>query len=74
MVDYFLKASRDRNIIISVIYSKGTEITQRNIKVFDIQDGNVKAFCYLRNQNRIFKIENILSTDFARNSYLKVAK
>ena len=74
MVEYFLKASQDRNIIINIIYSKGNEITQRNIRVFDIQDGNVKAFCYLRNQNRIFKIENILSADFVRGAQLKLAR
>ncbi len=74
MVDYFLKASRDRNIIINIIYSKGNEITQRDIRVLDIKDGNIKAFCYLRDQLRIFKLENILSAGFIRNSNLKVAK
>lgn len=74
MVDYFLKESLERNIIISIIYSKGNEITQRNIRVFDIQDGSVKAFCFLRNQTRIFKMENILSAGFVRNTHLKIAK
>jgi predicted DNA-binding transcriptional regulator YafY len=74
MVDYFLKASLERKIIISIIYSKGDKITQRNIQVFDIKDGNIKAFCFLRNQNRVFKIENILSADFIRNTHLKIAK
>jgi predicted DNA-binding transcriptional regulator YafY len=74
MVDYFLRASRDRNIIINIIYSKGNEITQRNIRVIDIKDGNVKAFCYLRDQTRIFKIDSILSADFVRNPHLKIAK
>lgn len=74
MVDYFLRASRDRNIIINIIYSGGNEITQRTIRVIDIEDGNVKAFCYLRDQIRVFKIKNILSADFVRNTHLRVAK
>lgn len=74
MVDYFLRASRDKNIIVNIIYLSGNEITQRDIRVLDIKDCNVKAFCYVRNQVRIFKIENILSADFVRNKHLKVAK
>ncbi len=75
MVDYFLRASRDRNIIINIIYSKGNEITQRDVKVLDITDGNAKAFCYLRDQIRIFRVENILSADFVKNTQsLRMAK
>jgi len=39
------------------MYLKGNEITKRNIKVLDIDNENIKAFCFLRNQKRIFKIE-----------------
>ncbi len=56
MVDYFLRVSMNRNIIINIIYSKGNEITHRDIRVLDIKGGNVKAFCFLRDQIRIFKI------------------
>jgi len=69
MVEYFLKASLERNRIINIIYLKDTEITERNIKVYDISNGCVKAFCFLRNQNRVFKIDNILSASFAHNNY-----
>ncbi|EMS70579.1 hypothetical protein [Ruminiclostridium cellobioparum] len=73
MVNYFLKASLERNQPITIIYMKDDEITERNIKVFEINNGNVKAFCFLRNQNRIFKIKNILSASFSQNGY-KIAK
>lgn len=73
MVNYFLKASLERNQPITIIYMKDDEITERNIKVFEINNGNVKAFCFLRNQNRIFKIKNILSASFSQNDY-KMAK
>ncbi|MDF2985411.1 MAG: hypothetical protein K0R50_921 [Eubacterium sp.] len=73
MVEYFLKASMERNRIINIIYLKGNEITERSIKVFEISNGNVKAFCFLRNQSRIFKMENILSAAFKQND-VKMAK
>lgn len=74
MVEYFLKASLERNLIINIIYQNGSEITQRNIRVFDIRDDNIKAFCFLRNQNRVFKKENILAADIIRDAHFKVAK
>lgn len=74
MVDYILKVSLQRNLIISIIYDSNGRITQRNIRVHAIMDGAVKAFCFLRNQNRVFKMENILAADFVRNTYLKVAR
>ncbi len=70
MVKYFLKASLERNRIINIIYLKDTEITERSIRVYEISNGNIKAFCFLRNQNRVFKIDNILSASFKHNDYM----
>jgi predicted DNA-binding transcriptional regulator YafY len=74
MVDYILKASLERGKIICIIYLKDNEITERKIKVFHIDNGNIKAYCFLRNQNRIFKIENILSATFADSIQTRLAK
>lgn len=74
MIDYYLKASRDKNIIVNIIYSSEDKITQRYIRVFDIKDGYVKAFCYLRNKIRLFKLENILSAEFVKYTSLKQAR
>ena len=60
MVNHILKTSLDRNIIITIIYLKNNEITESNAKVNKICGDIVKAYCYLRKQNRVFKIENIL--------------
>ena len=68
MVNHILKASYDRNLIITIIYQKGNEITRRNIKVVEITCDSIKAFCYLRNQVRIFKMENILSASFYKGN------
>ena len=66
MIDYVLKASLDRGCIITVMYQKENLTTIRNIKVIDIEEDYVKAFCYLRKQSRVFKKENILAAEFCR--------
>jgi hypothetical protein len=73
MIKHILKASIERDITISIMYQKGSEITQRNIKVLEIDDSGIKAFCYLRNQRRVFKLANILSASFV-NNVEKIAK
>lgn len=74
MIGHILKVSLDRHFIITIIYQNKNEITQRNIQVYSIQEDNIKAFCFLRNQNRVFKTGNILAADFVRNNRLKAAR
>jgi predicted DNA-binding transcriptional regulator YafY len=64
MVNHILKSSHELKCIVTIIYQKGSEITKRNIQVIDINDNHVKAFCYLRNELRIFKLDNILSANY----------
>jgi hypothetical protein len=64
MIDYVLKASLDRGWLVTIIYQKGNTITKRNVRVSEITEDKVKAFCYLRKEKRIFKRENILSAAF----------
>jgi predicted DNA-binding transcriptional regulator YafY len=52
---------------LEIIYlSDKGEISQRAIVVEEIQKDKIVAFCKLRNQYRIFKIENILSIGIAK--------
>ncbi len=74
MINYFLKASLERNRIIRIMYLKDNEITERNIRVLDISDNNIRAHCFLRNQIRIFKLENILSASFKSSYNSKMVK
>ena len=64
MVGHILRASQERNLIITIVYLKGNDITMRNIRVFDIKEDKIMAYCYLRKENRVFKKENILSAAF----------
>jgi predicted DNA-binding transcriptional regulator YafY len=68
MVNYILQYSLEQDCVITIFYQKGSDITVRNIKVLDIRDGNVSAYCYLRKQLRVFKLENILSAGHPNRS------
>lgn len=61
MINHILKASKEKHWIVTIMYQKNQEITKRNIKVLDITQDQIKAFCYLRNELRVFKKENILA-------------
>ncbi|MEH7235113.1 hypothetical protein [Bacillus sp. JJ1562] len=53
---------------IEIIYmSQNGILTQRQIKVLEIQNSTIKAYCLLRNKKRTFKIDSILSAAVPRN-------
>ena len=70
MFEYVLKSSLELGTIITIIYAKGNVITKRNIRVLEMDNSTMKAYCYLRCQNRIFKKDNILAADFCREKVL----
>ncbi|MFS0781458.1 hypothetical protein [Bacillus sp. 1P06AnD] len=48
--------------IVEMIYmAKDNTISQRKIKVLQISNTYIRTYCYLKNQIRVFKLENILS-------------
>ncbi|MCT1904136.1 hypothetical protein [Oceanobacillus sojae] len=51
---------KKENIMIYYMDSKG-KVSQRIIRVVDIDDVKVLAYCYYRKQVRSFKKDNILS-------------
>lgn len=65
MNEHILKTSLDKGEPITIIYLKDNVITRRNIKVLEIRESEVLAFCYMRHQPRLFKKENILAMDFS---------
>jgi hypothetical protein len=64
MMEHVLRVSFERNWIITIMYEKAGEITMRNIKVLQMDEDTIKAFCYLRGEQRKFKKKNILSAGF----------
>ena len=73
MVSYILKMSKELGMPVTIVYQKGSELTQRRIKVLDQDETCVKAFCYLRNGKRTFRKENILSASLNFEALQKAA-
>jgi predicted DNA-binding transcriptional regulator YafY len=61
MFDYEIRTSLNEHKVITIMYQKGNEITQRNIKVLKLEKDTIEAYCYLRHQVRHFKKDNILA-------------
>ncbi|MEK3799770.1 hypothetical protein MHI18_16350 [Peribacillus sp. FSL H8-0477] len=54
--------SMEQNRMVEIIYmSESGVITQRKIQVLSIEEDRIRAFCYLRQLKRTFKVSNILS-------------
>lgn len=52
----------EQNRMVEIIYmSESGVITQRKIQVLSIEEDRIRAFCYLRQLKRTFKVSNILS-------------
>ncbi|WP_419962195.1 transcriptional regulator [Psychrobacillus sp. BM2] len=54
--------SMQQNQIVEMIYMKNNgEISKRSVKVLSVEGKTFKAYCFLRNTKRTFKIENVLA-------------
>ncbi|MDA6141421.1 hypothetical protein OSK03_26950, partial [Escherichia coli] len=61
--------NEQRNIEIMYINQKN-QISQRVIRILELHEHTVKAYCYKKRSLRFFKIENILSGQLT-NIYTK---
>lgn len=57
---FFVTYIISTGITIEKIMDLKRNLSQRQISVFKINDNSLKAFCYLKNQRRIFKMGQIL--------------
>jgi predicted DNA-binding transcriptional regulator YafY len=58
----FLSKALNEKQLIEIIYiSDKQTITQRTIQISEINQHTIRAYCFLRKQSRLFKINNILS-------------
>jgi predicted DNA-binding transcriptional regulator YafY len=68
-VNRTLLLSLEEQRCIDMIYiNNNGEITQRMIKVLEIQEKHIKAFCFMRKGKRTFKKENVLSVSVIRSN------
>jgi len=61
MVNQSLKYSLVNHKVITIMYMKGLEITQRRVQVLKMNNEIIKTLDIDKGQLRTFKIENILS-------------
>lgn len=61
MRSILLRALESQTPIIMIYLSKNGSISQRKIKVVDINGDRIKAYCFLRRNYRVFCLSNILS-------------
>ena len=74
MFNGLLERSLRENIPLEMIYlSNHNQITQRKIIVKQHAASSIRAYCYLRKQTRIFKIENILSVMISNRDKWKIS-
>lgn len=61
MRDNLIKAMETNDEVDIIYLAKNGQVSQRRIKVLQINEDLIKAYCYLRRSNRTFKITNILA-------------
>ncbi|MBP3038049.1 hypothetical protein J9303_00820 [Bacillaceae bacterium Marseille-Q3522] len=66
MIGLLKKALLNGTILEMIYLDKKGRLSQRKIKVQSIGNDSFTAYCYSRRQQRIFKIENVLSIDLVR--------
>lgn len=64
MVEHILRASLEGKRVVSIIYMSEKGISERNIRVVSIDGENIRAYCYLKNEMRSFKLSNVLSASW----------
>ena len=70
MISKVLEASMVDNCAITIVYAANNILPKRTIKVIEIKENEIQAYCYLRKQIRTFKIDNILAAEYVK-SYIK---
>jgi predicted DNA-binding transcriptional regulator YafY len=59
---YELKKAFNEHKNLEIMYlGKNNEVSQRVIRILELNEHTVKAYCYQRKALRFFKIENMLS-------------
>ncbi|WP_284141056.1 MULTISPECIES: hypothetical protein [unclassified Virgibacillus] len=66
MIGLFHRSVQNKEKLMIFYIDSTNHITQRIIRVLDVNEKQVLAFCYWRKQVRTFKLDKILSADVLR--------
>lgn len=61
MKGLLLRALESGDPLEMIYLSEKGELSQRKVRILEIKNGFIKAYCHLRNHQRFFRINNILS-------------
>ncbi|MBH0174699.1 hypothetical protein IHV09_14115 [Fictibacillus sp. 23RED33] len=64
MENFIMKCLKEQRPIEIIYLADSGSISQRTIKVIEIRNATLKAYCHLRKTQRVFKIGNILSINY----------
>lgn len=65
-----LLSAVESGTLVEMIYmSMDGLISQRIIRVIDMNNDRIKAFCHLRGQYRVFQLSNILSLSIVKKKF-----
>jgi len=57
-----LEKAMNRNQLVTIMYmSKTGEITKRRVKIMSITTNTFKAYCFVKQSQRTFKIDHVLA-------------
>lgn len=66
-----LLRAKEQGKSIEIIYMDDNgRISQRTIRIIEICEDKITAFCYLRKSKRLFKKENLLSAFLVKQKYI----
>jgi len=66
MKGLFLRSIENKEKIIIFYMDSNNNVTERYIRVLNIKENYILAYCYYRKQVRTFKLDNILSAGLDR--------
>jgi predicted DNA-binding transcriptional regulator YafY len=73
MNNLLLKSLKTNQPVDMIYLAANNDITHRKIVVKELHGSYFKAFCFLRNDNRLFRFENILSVMPEKRKFLKTS-
>lgn len=66
MLGLFKRSIESKQKIIIFYIDSENRVTERYIRVLEIKENSILAYCYYRRKVRTFNMENILSAGYAR--------
>ena len=61
MTGLFRRSIDNKETIMLFYMDSNDEVTQRYVRVLQIEDAHILTYCYYRKNVRVFKLNNILS-------------